>query len=142
MRKQILNFFTDSKLDYLIFLVLFFFVLMRGERSLWYYAGLLLSVTSFICWVMSRRELGNSFTVWPRARKLITTGMYSKIRHPIYFFSFLSLAGLIIAFQKPLLSILLLLLAVMQITRARFEEKILIAAFGQEFEKYKKGTRF
>ena len=46
--------------------------------------GLLLLVPNFILLTTARLNLGNAFSVSPQAKKLVTTGLYSRVRNPIY----------------------------------------------------------
>jgi len=105
-------------------------------------AGAAVATVSFVLLTLARIELGRSFSITARARKLVTTGIYSRIRNPIYFFSALFLAGVTIAagWFKPLL--LLLVLLPVQWARARREERMLTQAFGEEYVRYKARTWF
>ena len=57
--------------------------------------GMGLRVVGFILWAIARFQLGASFAVRAEARKLITSGLYSKIRNPIYVFGLRVIAGAI-----------------------------------------------
>jgi protein-S-isoprenylcysteine O-methyltransferase Ste14 len=46
--------------------------------------------------MVARVQLGASFSVTAKAQKLVTTGLYSKIRNPIYVFGAMFLVGLVI----------------------------------------------
>jgi protein-S-isoprenylcysteine O-methyltransferase Ste14 len=50
-----------------------------------------------------RYQLGKSFSIRPQARELVTHGLYSKIRNPIYVFGSMIILGLILVLQKPVL---------------------------------------
>lgn len=86
--------------------------------------------------------MGKSFTVRAEARTLVTTGLYSKIRHPIYFFAGFAFAGMFIAWGKlfPLIGYLIVYSS--QILRVIKEEQVLEEAFGEEYRGYKAKTWF
>ena len=106
------------------------------------WAGFVLTVFELMFLTLARINLGNSFSVTPEARQLVTGGIYSRIRHPVYVFSFLLIAGLILYVHLPILLIVLVPLAAMQVWRARAEERVLRAAFGTAYDDYRKGTWF
>ena len=58
--------------------------------------GVFLFVSGFVLWSTARFQLGASFAVTAQARKLVTRGLYSKIRNPIYVFGSCAIAGLIL----------------------------------------------
>lgn len=95
---------------------------------------------SLVLMIMSRRELGDAFAVRPKAKALVTTGLYARIQHPMYTFLDLFLAALITASGWPLLLCAWGVLAVVQVIRARQEEKLLSAAFGADYEAYRRTT--
>ena len=55
------------------------------------WTGLGIAVTAAVLLFTARWQLGRSFSVTPQARELVTHGLYSKIRNPIYLFSALML---------------------------------------------------
>ena len=78
-----------------------------------------------------------------KAHVLVTSGIYSRIRHPIYVFSSLMIAGIALYLDRIwLLLVVLLILLPMQIYRARREEKVLMDAFGEEYARYKSRSWF
>jgi len=105
-------------------------------------AGAALAAASVAMLVLARLQLGASFSVKAKAKKLVTTGLYAKIRSPIYVFGGLFLAGIAIVLENWLLLILVGVLVPVQVARARKEEQVLHQAFGEEYERYKAGTWF
>src|SRR5438128_11596225 len=90
------------------------------------WTGLGIAVPAAVLLFVARWQLGRSFSVTPQARQLVTHGLYSKIRNPIYVFSALMLAVILIALQRPYaLFFLLLVLISVQILRARIDDIVL-----------------
>jgi len=102
--------------------------------------GLLVVGTVFV--LLARMQLGDSFSILPRAKKLVTRGLYSRIRNPIYTFGTVAIAGMLLILQIPKLWILLLVLVAIQIFRAGREARVLEARFGEEYRAYRKQTWF
>lgn len=106
------------------------------------YAGTVLVVLGAMFIVIARYQLGKSFSITPQAHKLVTTGIYSKIRNPIYVFGTVALAGLILLLQRPSLWVLLAVLVAAQTIRATREARVLEAAFGEAYREYRRKTWF
>ncbi len=106
------------------------------------YVGIALAALGFILWTVARFQLGASFAVSAQARKLVTHGLYSKLRNPVYVFGSLVIAGMILVIGKPLWLLIFLVIIPLQIWRARKESAVLEAAFGEEYRKYRAGTWF
>lgn len=104
--------------------------------------GTALVVLGIIFIAIARLQLGYSFSIRPEAHKLVTTGLYSKIRNPIYVFGMVMVTGVILVFQNPVLWIMLPVLAIGQAIRARKEARVLESAFGDEYREYRKKTWF
>jgi protein-S-isoprenylcysteine O-methyltransferase Ste14 len=105
-------------------------------------AGAALLVAGFVLWTVARFQLGASFAVKAEARQLITSGLYSKIRNPIYVFGSWVVAGAILVFGKPVWLLIFLVLIPLQLWRAGKESAVLEAAFGEEYRRYRAGTWF
>lgn len=113
-----------------------------GARTAAWYGGLLLAAICFPLWLAARRQLGTAFSVTPEARHLVTSGLYSKIRHPIYVFGGLAYFGALLALQSwPLLAAWVSLNPI-QVLRARREGRVLAEAFGAEYQAYVAKTWF
>jgi len=92
--------------------------------------------------VTARLQLGNSFAVTPQAKELVTLGLYSRIRNPIYVFVDVMIFGLILALHLYWLFALFPLLVAMHAFRAHREAKVLQEKFGQAYINYSDQTWF
>ncbi len=106
------------------------------------YVGTVLVILGAMFIVIARYQLGKSFSITPQARQLVTQGIYSKIRNPIYVFGSVLFAGLILVLQRPSLWILLAVVVIAQTLRARKEARVLEAAFGDAYREYRRKTWF
>ena len=105
-------------------------------------AGLCLLVVEFIFWTIARFQLGSSFSATAQARHLVTNGLYSKLRNPIYVFGSCVIAGIILVIGRPMLLLIFVVIIPLQIQRAKNESAVLEAAFGDEYRKYRAGAWF
>ena len=104
--------------------------------------GMAIAVPAFLLFALARIQLGRSFSVQAKATKLVTTGLYSRIRNPIYFFGGMMIAGIIIWAGKPWFLIFFAVLIPLQVIRSRKESQVLEAEFGDAYREYKKKTWF
>jgi protein-S-isoprenylcysteine O-methyltransferase Ste14 len=104
--------------------------------------GIAIALPAFILFSIARVQLGRSFSIEAKATELVTTGIYSRIRNPIYFFGALMIFGIIIWTGEPVLLLIYVILIPMQIVRARKESRVLEAKFGDAYLEYKKKTWF
>jgi protein-S-isoprenylcysteine O-methyltransferase Ste14 len=95
---------------------------------------------AFVLMNISRHQLGTSFSVMPQAKALVTTGLYSRIQHPMYVFLDLFLAAVIVAFNIPLALVLWGIIVVVQTLQSRREEQVLAARFAGDYEAYRSRT--
>jgi len=105
-------------------------------------AGAVVAGVSLVLLVVARLQLGAAFSVKAKAKTLVTTGLYSRIRNPIYVFGALMLVGMSVVLGNWVLLFLVALLTPVQMMRARKEEAVLAEAFGEKYARYKAGTWF
>jgi protein-S-isoprenylcysteine O-methyltransferase Ste14 len=104
--------------------------------------GAILMVPSFVLFSVAHLQLGSSFSVSAQARNLVTTGLYSRIRNPIYLFGGLLIAGVLLFLEHPTYLLIFLVLIPLQLVRIRKEERVLEAKFGEVYREYKKNAWF
>jgi protein-S-isoprenylcysteine O-methyltransferase Ste14 len=91
---------------------------------------LILTGNALSLYVLS--QLGRSFSVMAEARRLVTTGVYGIVRHPLYVAEELAVFGMIMQFLSVWTALLLAVQIAFQLRRMRNEETIL----GETFPEY------
>src|SRR5512146_2766285 len=102
--------------------------------------GLCVASVAFVLWTVARFHLGNSLAVTAQAKQLVTRGLYSRIRNPIYVFGSLFIAGYILLLGRPRWLLIFVIVIPLQIWRARTEARVLEAKFGENYRAYRAGT--
>jgi protein-S-isoprenylcysteine O-methyltransferase Ste14 len=113
-----------------------------GPHGLARIIGLLLGLIGLAGVILSRYTLGRSFSIVPKATALVTSGIYSRIRNPIYVSGEIFLAGLVLILWRPALLLIMVVLVPVQVLRARREAAVLEAKFGDQYREYRKRTWF
>jgi len=91
---------------------------------------------------LTHNRLGN-FNIQPKMKenaKLITTGIYAYIRHPMYLSVLLMMLGVFIGSPSIVEALFLLLLAIVLVLKAKREESIWLKET-KEYVEYKKRTK-
>jgi len=104
--------------------------------------GLFLLVVGFVLWTLARFQLGNSLTVSAQAKQLVTRGLYSKIRNPIYVFGSILIAGLILLLGRPMWLLVFAVIIPLQLWRAGKESQVLETEFGEAYRTYRASAWF
>lgn len=94
--------------------------------------------------VAGQQRLGKNLTPLPKPRDdsaLVTTGAYAYCRHPMYGGLILASLGLSVALGDELRLAIALLLAVILDRKAAYEEELLKARYGKEYEAYQETTK-
>lgn len=136
------DFFEDIYPDTFLIGAVLIYIALNWKNDSAHIIGMSLSLVSCVFWIIARINLGKSFAMQAQAKALVTHGIYSKIRNPMYVFSTLIILGILIILQKFYLYPILLLLILLQIYRAKKEGQILQATFGEKYLEYKRSTWF
>jgi len=108
------------------------FILLRAA------IGTPIVLLSFYFETKAHRALRKAHSHPKEIKKLITTGIYSKIRHPIYLGRMFINLGFLIIFPILPMAFVSIFFIVIWYLMAFYEERILIKKFGKNYKKYKK----
>lgn len=125
----------------IVALVLGVMIFRPGDWTTARWIGLCIAVPAAVLFAVARYQLGASFSVTAQARELVTTGIYSRIRNPIYVFGSVFILGVVISLQVSAAWVLLAIIPV-QVIRARKEAKVLEETFGDAYREYRAKTWF
>jgi protein-S-isoprenylcysteine O-methyltransferase Ste14 len=87
-------------------------------------------------------QLGKSFAVTPKAKDLVTHGLYSRLQHPMYVFVDLTVCGIALAVHRWYVLLPLVILLPLQTRNARREGRLLQEKFGERYKIYRRATWF
>ncbi len=91
-------------------------------------AGLALSLVGYAVAIWAFVHLGRSFAMLVSVRRVVATGPYAYVRHPIYLGYAIDLGGLLLTSFSPAMLLLGAGFAAFLVIRARLEEEMLCAA--------------
>ena len=93
-------------------------------------------------WLAGRMALGSAHATVPKAKALVTDGVYCQVRHPMYIGLQLMFWGLCLWFGS-LIGFVASFVIVLPLStwRARAEERVLERAFGKKYSDYKSRTK-
>lgn len=83
--------------------------------------------------------LGRAFAILPQARRLVTSGPYAHVRHPLYLFEQLAVLGVALQYRQPWGLLLVAVSIAIQFPRMDYEEGILRDTFA-DYESYARAT--
>jgi protein-S-isoprenylcysteine O-methyltransferase Ste14 len=106
--------------------------------------GVLTILSGFIISFFANKEIGENWSASidkDNSQKLVTSGIYSYVRHPLYFSGIIIFIGTIFYFQSWW-SIAVLFPCFLIINwRLKYEEENLILLFGNEYKEYIRKTK-
>lgn len=105
-------------------------------------AGWVITDIGFALWLTARVQLGNAFSIAPKSKYLVKSGLYSKLRHPVYYFSILAVVGISIFLWNVFALLVVAALIALEIFRIQKEEALLQQTFGKEYTRYKQDSWF
>jgi protein-S-isoprenylcysteine O-methyltransferase Ste14 len=127
--------------DVVFFVGVYIYCLLHPRQDWQYITGMIVATAGYVLWIVARLQLGKSFTARAEARELVTTGLYSRFRNPIYFFSTAGIFAMCLAMRWYADGIaFLVLISIFQWVRARKESAILEAKFGDAYRQYRART--
>lgn len=88
---------------------------------------LIIGGTAFAVW--ATLSLARSISIMPEARRLVTSGPYAFIRHPLYLGEFFVLLGIALQHLQPWALLLLAAQCMFQFERIKNEERVLAHVF-------------
>lgn len=101
--------------------------------------GILLLGINFIIKIVAQRQIGVSPALKSKA-KLITTGIYGIVRHPLYLSNGLLAIGMAILLKSMSALLFSIPYALLYLLIIHFEERGLLEKYGEEYEAYKGKT--
>jgi protein-S-isoprenylcysteine O-methyltransferase Ste14 len=138
------------KLKIAVFILLTFVVLPwiiwrllpKFPHDLMTYIGIGLIIPSFVLVLIAFHQLGDSFAVAAQAKKLVTKGLYSKIRHPMYVFGMLLFLGFAMVTRDVISYAVCAFALVNVIWRVSKENRTLEEKFGNAYRAYREQVWF
>jgi len=112
------------ELDYIIFII-----------------GIILALLSTLIWILAFKEIGIIPAVKQKS-KLISSGIYRIVRHPLYLGSILMPLGLALAFRAVYALLYAPVIIIFFILTTFIEEKTLTEEYGEEYIKYKNKVKW
>jgi protein-S-isoprenylcysteine O-methyltransferase Ste14 len=100
-------------------------------------SGLMILGNAAVIAILAR--LGRSFSILPEARRLVTSGPYRLVRHPLYLAEAIATLGIFMQYLSVLAALLVIAQFVFQLIRMQCEEQVLLKAF-PDYEAYSRRT--
>jgi protein-S-isoprenylcysteine O-methyltransferase Ste14 len=148
MKRKRADFFIKRyQLEHLVPLALTIFSIyfwFNNFRQNWtYLIGLIINIIGLLIWWSAKTTLAENWDAGygkPKIKKLVNWGIYSKIRHPLYWGINLTLIGLSMIHLNIFLIIPSLIIVIYFFWRMKVETNFLIKTLGKKYLDYKRKT--
>lgn len=117
----------------------FILTVILVPTHLYHLVGGLIALTSLVLWITALLQFNSTMDRAP-ADHLIMEGVYAKVRHPMYYLSVTSLIGINIFLWSYLMTPVVIVVAIVQLSRARKEDQALMVLHGRKYRGYKRRT--
>ena len=134
----------EPKITALLSLLIIYFLMLvpRAESDArWDALSAILLLSGNTLCIMAVLDLGRSLSIMPEARKLVTTGFYRRLRHPLYLAEDIALLGIFLQFRSWQAAAVLLAHFFVQLRRMDWEEGILSDMFPEYAEYQRRSHR-
>jgi len=116
-------------------------ILTFTRNRFWPDIGLGLCCSGIVVRLLALMKLGRQFSAYVTLQdehQLVQSGIYRRIRHPLYLSLLLAAPGFALIFSSLLVWPILMVTAAFVAGRIRQEDRLLASRFGIEFEKYRR----
>ena len=130
------------RIDALLGLTTAYFALLLPRPAatpLWDGLSILFMLGGNLFCIFAALDLGRSLSIMPEARRLVTQGVYSAIRHPLYLGETIAFFGVFLQIRSWTAFAIMALQLFFQVRRMIWEETVLATAFA-EYGEYRQKT--
>ncbi len=113
------------------------------QKNWIYFVGLFINIIGLLIWWSAKITIAENWDAGygqPKIKKLVTFGIYSKIRHPLYWGINLTLAGLALISLNIFIAIISIFIVIYFFRRMCIEDKFLAKELGKQYLDYKNKT--
>lgn len=109
------------------------------------WTGFILGLASLVLWAWAQAALGKEWSPQLQLRRkhrLVDSGPYARVRHPIYAAMFGWGLGVALLTANWVFVVFVVVMVLFLLARVPEEEQMMIGKFGEEYKQYAKKTRY